>query len=105
MKPFKHDGLLPVVNQKAIEISEKDSQKVLKLLPIMDEDAEVVVHFLKGGVIRMTGTIPRSLSELKKMNEEELQETPPALIGQLPRLHRSLSNLNEKSFSEKSVGS
>lgn len=69
-RKFVFEGQLPVTNQIAIEIREKDTAKVLKLLPIVDEDAECVVHFLKGGVIQMSGA-NRSLSESwKKLREE-----------------------------------
>lgn len=93
---------MPVTNQIAIEIREKDSGKVLKLLAIVDEDTECVVHFLKGGLIQMSGG-NRALSESwKKLREDDQEEAPTGLIEQLPRLERSLSLLNngDKSFLE-----
>lgn len=60
VQPFVYEGQLPVTNRTCIEIRERETHKALKLLPIVDEDAECMLHFLKGGV--MGKTINRSFS-------------------------------------------
>lgn len=94
-RPFVYEGQLPVTNRTCIEIREKDSNKMLKLLPIVDEDINCMLHFLKGGVI--LSSPHRSLSEShRRNNEEEDEPAPSGLIEQLPRLERSLSLLGER---------